>query len=311
MVPLVAALGADVTVTGRGRLPERPLLPLLKALDQNGSKSFESKSKYLPLNQLHRIRPRAFEIPGGGSSQYTTGMLMALPALEPAEADSSRIKLDSPLVSREYVDMTLEVLSLYGITVYEEQDGFTVPAGQKYQKPEKLKLERDWSCAAFWIAMDFLGSEVEVADLPLGSHQPDRHVSELLGRDQIDITGCPDLFPTLAVVASARGETEFIGTERLRLKESDRVQSTRELVQKFGAEFREDGDSVTIIGHPKSGKLHYSGEPVETFNDHRIAMAAAVAATISDSKVTIREAARVVRKSYPVYFQQLMKMEIL
>ena len=257
LAPLAAALGVKATYVRRGRLAERPMI------DYDGLSA-----------GLHELR-------GDVSSQFVTGLLFALPLL----ADDSEIRFTTPLQSRGYVDMTLDVIRAFGIRVEETANGFAIPGGQRYVAPETpVRPEGDWSGAAFWFAANALGSEITVDGLAANSRQPDRVVCELIdrikaGEGPIDVSNCPDLYPALAVVDAAfGGKTVFTGTERLRLKECDRLAAMEE--------------------------WRRSPDDVDTKGDHRIAMAAAIAATRADGPVLIHGAS-CVAKSYPNFWDEL------
>ena len=264
--PLAAALGVKASFVRRGRLAERPMI------------SYEDLKA-----GLHELR-------GDISSQFVTGLLFALPLLP----GDSEIRFTTPLQSKGYVEMTLAVLNQYGVQVLPTATGFHVPGNQKYVSPGNVRPERDWSGAAFWFAANALGSEIQIKGLSAESRQPDRVVKELVARIQrankpgapaetIDVSECPDNYPALAAVNFALGgKAVFTGTERLRLKESDRLAAM---------------DAVFANPHD-----------VDPQNDHRIAMAAAILATTGDTP-TIIHTASCVKKSYPDFFDAF-KMDL-
>ena len=261
--PIAGVMGWKGEFRCEGRLGERPRMP------------FEKKDRYV--------------IPGNVSSQFISGLLMALPL---ADWDSE-IVIDGPLQSEAYVRLTEDTLRESGIAVSKIEKtgqtsrlGFLIQGGQRYRYAGGREVEGDWSQAAFFLAMG-----VEVKGLKTDSHQGDKAVVELLerireGEGTIDVAQTPDLYPVLAATAAALGQkVVFTGTERLRLKESDRIASTAALIE-----------SVK------------SGRPVNTFGDHRIAMSAAVMACYSGIPVTV-EGAECVAKSYPGFwddFESLM-----
>ena len=262
--PIAGVMGWKGEFKCEGRLGERPRMP------------FEKKDRYV--------------IPGNISSQFISGLLMALPL---ADWDSE-IVIDGPLQSEAYVRLTEDTLRDSGIEVGAEcrtpRANFgrvwKIAGGQKYRFPGGGEVEGDWSQAAFFLAMG-----VEVKGLKADSHQGDKAVVELLecirkGEGTIDVSQTPDLYPVLAATAAALGhEVAFTGTERLRLKESDRIASTAALIE-----------SVK------------NGNPVNTFGDHRIAMSAAVMACYSKIPVTV-EGAECVAKSYPGFWDDFESLE--
>jgi 3-phosphoshikimate 1-carboxyvinyltransferase len=280
--PVVAALGMRPVYVMRGRLSERPGI------------------------EYGALAPGIHEIPGNVSSQFATGLLFALPLLD----GDSEIRFTSPLESRGYVDLTLSVLASCGVRVEPVPDGFRVPGRQRFSAPASLEPERDWSGASFWLAMDALGSKIEVRGLSATSAQPDRRVGELLARvgGVKDVSQCPDIFPPLAVAAGAQdAETRFTGVRRLRIKESDRLASVAALLDALGVATREEEDAFTVAG---KGSPLGGGAALKSFGDHRIAMSAAVAATCADSPVSIDDPA-CCAKSYPSFFDDFAALETL
>ena len=257
--PLAAALQVKAEFLRRGRLAERPMI------------------EYPTLSSgVHELR-------GDVSSQFVTGLLFALPLLDAP----SEIRFTTPLQSRGYVDMTLDVLKLYGIQVHETENGFIVPAPQKFVSPGAVHPEVDWSGAAFWFAANALGNEIDIRGLNSDSRQPDAVIGDLIEKvkagETVDVSNCPDNYPALAVVNHAlKANAVFVGTERLRIKESDRLAAME-----------------AVFANP------YDVDPV---NDHRIAMAAAILSTTLDSPVLIHSSS-CVEKSYPGFWDEF-KMDL-
>ena len=252
-----------------------------------------------------RLRPGEYPLPGDVSSQFVTGLLFALPLLE----GESIIRLTSPLESRGYVDMTLQVLRDRGIRVEELPEGFRVPGGQQYGRGT-LGEEADYSQAAFWLAAAGLGSPLTVEGLDPDSTQGDRcavpYFQQLAGpgRVELDIAQCPDLAPALAVRAALRpGQTaRLVNAGRLRLKECDRLAAIPEELNKLGGQLTEGADFLEIRGVER-----LLGGVADSHNDHRIAMMLAVAATRAEGTVTIR-GAESVAKSYPDFWEDYQSL---
>jgi len=311
LLPLAAHLFDSFTLTGSGRLPGRPFAPLCRALTGAGC-SFDNDT--LPLTGSGKIRAGDFSIEGDVSSQFISGLLFALPLLD---GDSS-VVLTTPLQSAGYVEMTIEVLALFGIEIERNERGFGVRGNQRCESPGEAKAEGDWSNAAFFLCMGALGGEVSLRGLSLKSTQGDREVMDILRRFgantnagdggctvtagalraiSIDAAQIPDLVPVLAVVASvAQGETRIYNAHRLRIKESDRIQSTFDLLSGLGADVRITEDGLAIRGKEK-----LAGGTVDGSGDHRIVMAAATAACLCENPVVIR-GCEAVNKSYPSFF---------
>ena len=301
LLPVAAALGAPARFTGEGRLPERPLGPLGETLIRGGA---ELSGFQLPLELAGRLRPGEYRLPGDVSSQYVTGLLLALPLLE---GDSS-IRLTTPLESAGYVRMTLQVLAQFGIQVSPEEGGWRILGNQIYRAAE-FEVEGDYSAAALFLTANAIGSQVECLGLREDSTQGDRAILRHLetiqslggGRVEIDLSQCPDLAPALAVAAAyADGETALTHAGRLRLKESDRLAALSTVLTQMGAEVEEGPETLTIQGKPALD----GGVTIEPFGDHRIAMAASIAALGAKAPVTIQNA-QCVGKSYPQFFHHM------
>lgn len=293
LLPVLCARGCDATLTGRGRLPERPLEPLLSSLRAHGAAIIGDR---LPLQVCGGLRPGDYALPGSVSSQYFTGLLFALPLLP----GDSTLTYTSPLESRPYVDLTLSVLRAFGIRIEETEGGWRVPGNQRYVSPGTVETEGDWSAAAFFLGAKALGSAVNVLGLDPGSFQGDKAVEGMLSRigGALDVSDTPDLLPVLSAVAAAMPgkTTRFTGAARLRIKESDRIAAMAEAIRALGGEAEEQTDGLTVHGKKLTGGV------VDGKNDHRIVMSAAVAATVCLGPVTIL-GAEAVNKSYPGFWR--------
>lgn len=305
LLPVICALGMNCEIHGSGRLPERPLSPLKEELTRMGA----SISDAFPLDVSGRISAGEFTLRGDVSSQFVTGLLMALSYL-----GGGKINLLPPVQSRPYIDITLQVLRTFGADIKEENNTF-------YINPCRLSgcdftVEADWSNAAFPLCMG-----AEVTGLNPESAQGDKAIidvlkdmgAKIIGNYKADVSalhGCrvnaahiPDAVPVIAAVAAtAEGETVVFNGERLRIKESDRIQTTCEMLRSLGADIRETDDGMII-----NGKKTLSGGETPSFNDHRIAMAAAVAAVKCEGNVIIRNA-EAVNKSYPSFFEDYNRL---
>lgn len=300
LLPVLCALGMTGEVIGRGRLPLRPNAALTDALRAHGARI---DSDLLPMRLCGPVRGGRWTLPGDVSSQYITGLLFALPLLE----EDSEIELTTRLESAAYVDMTLDALSRFGIRAEPAGAGWAVPGGQRYRAPGTVEAEGDWSAAAFWLAANALGGDVRVDGLRQDSPQGDKAVTGLLGREVIDASGVPDLVPALAVAAaSLPRRTVITGAARLRLKESDRLQTVAGMLSALGHAVEVTGDGLIIEGGPPSPVADIP-RTVDGANDHRIVMAAAIAAAYADAPVRIL-GARAVEKSYPEFFRDFAKL---
>ena len=318
LLPLVGALGASAVFEREGRLPERPIEPLGRELCRNG---MDIRSDGARLSCSGQLRPGAFSLPGNISSQYISALLMTLPLLE----GESTLRIEGALESAAYVAMTEEVLRLGGVRTEKTGYGYRIPGGQRCRFAPELSVEGDYSNAAFFLCAGALSERgIRVTGLDPRSRQGDRAIVPLLEkmgaqvasdgssvtvkRDvlhgiTIDASPIPDLIPVLSVVAAAAsGETRVIHAQRLRLKESDRLHSTTQMLRALGAEAEELPAGLVIRG----GRT-LAGGTVDACGDHRIAMSAAVAGGICRGAVTIC-GSECVQKSYPDFwtdFQQL------
>lgn len=327
LLPVAAALGIPAAFSGAGRLPDRPIGALTEQMQLHGV-SFSGEK--LPFQISGRLTAGEYALPGNISSQFVTGLLFALPLLQKA----SVIRLTTPLESAGYIDLTIQILSSFGIRIGHIPDGFSIPGGQRYRLPEKaaslpglgtvIPVEGDWSNAAFWICAAAIGGDVRLAGLDRYSTQGDRAILEIVkqfGGDirwegdllhcrasrlcgcRIDAGPVPDLVPILAVTgAFAEGDTEIYNAARLRIKESDRLAAVRQLVCSLGGDVEEYPDRLVIHGGKGLRGGHADGA-----NDHRIVMSAAVAGAFCREPVRIA-GAQAVEKSYPDFFMKLIDL---
>ena len=315
MLPIAAALGVRTQFMLAGRLPNRPLSPLREVLEENGITL--SKPGSNPLCMEGRLTGDRFAIAGNVSSQFISGLLFALALCK----DGGRLDVLGQLESAPYVDMTCDALRRFGAEITETADGYTVSAPARQALQNELAVEGDWSNAAFPLCAAAIGGEVTVTGLSLASHQGDREILSLLSRFGAEVTAneneitvrhrtlhgidinasqIPDLVPVLATVASvAEGQTRIVGAARLRLKESDRLVTVREMLSALGASITETEDGLIIDGKPA-----LAGGTVSATGDHRIAMSAAVASVACQSPVTVT-GAEAVSKSYPAFFEDM------
>ena len=317
LLPVCGALGLRASLHMSGRLPSRPLSALYDEMTSHGCTL--SEQGYSPLDCEGQLKSGEYTLPGNISSQFISGLLFALPLLE----GESRIRVTGVLESRPYVDMTLDALRLFGVTVLEEEGQvFRIPGRQTGRSPKNVRVEGDWSNAAFWLSAGAIGqSGVTCTGLNLNSRQGDRAIVELLARYgarvtygegengavtvspgtlrgiDIDAGDTPDLVPVLAAVASgAEGKTTIRNAGRLRIKESDRLKTVAASLSGLGADVKETEDGLIIIG-----KKVLTGGETQSFGDHRIAMTAAILSAACTEPVVIR-GAEAVRKSYPSFF---------
>ena len=324
LIPVAMTVCDDVSFTGHGRLPERPIDALTAAMSANGVHFFDAK---LPLRAIGSLQGGVFEIPGNVSSQFLSGLLMALPLCD----SDSEIHLTTPLKSASYVEMTLQTLREFGIEIVEDTSDlmpvYKIAGNQVYRMPSDLTVDGDWSNAAFWLVAGAIqqapDASITVTNLNFDSTQGDRAVKTILQNAgaEIDAHGhalsvvrgqirsidvsmdpIPDLLPILAVLASfADGTSHFTDAARLRLKESDRLASVYAMLSSMGGHVEELSDDLIVYNSTLRGGC------VDAQNDHRLVMAAAIAASCAGDAVTILDA-DAVNKSYPTFFQDYIAL---
>jgi len=272
-----------------GSLIGRPIEPYSESLD---AKLYRNGNEVIVTGGLS---PGEFSIRGDVSSQFVSGLLFALPLLD----GDSFLHVKGPLLSRPYVELTRDIMARFGVSTEAYRDGFFIKGNQHYTSAD-LYVEGDWTYASNFLVANRLGGKVKINGLNLDSLQGDRQVLCALDKDEIDISDMPDVFPALAVNACAKkGVTHITGGNRLRFKESDRLNAMTTELYKLGADVKEEGDSLLVRG---TGRL--KGGKVDSHNDHRVAMALSIAAAICDEPVELT-GSEAVKKSAPRFFETL------
>jgi 3-phosphoshikimate 1-carboxyvinyltransferase len=314
LIPLSLAVENDVEFIGKGKLVSRPQDVYYSIFDEKNIE-FTTDNGNLPLKIKGKLSPGIFNVKGNVSSQFITGLLFTLPLLE----GNSEINITTKLESIGYIDLTLDVLRKFGIEIINNNyESFSIKGNQKY-KANNHRVEGDFSQAAFWLTAGIIGDEIYCGDLNLESLQGDKVIIDIIKEMQgnleikdgmvvvkssitkgtvIDVSQCPDLVPILAVLACfSQGKTEIINGARVRIKESDRLKAITIELKKLGANIEELGDGLVIHG---SDSL--KGGTVNSWNDHRIAMALAVASIRCEGPVIIEDSSSV-NKSYPNFWE--------
>lgn len=307
IIPVAAALGTTATLNGHAKLPQRPITPYTREFPKKGV-TFEPQSG-LPITVTGKLRAGEYNLEGDVSSQFITGLMLALPLCE----EDSAIKLMSPLQSKPYADMTIAALKKFGVDIREMKlDGlplYLIKGGQKY-KPCRIAVEGDYSQAAFFFTANALGSEINVTNLDPDSVQGDKEILNIIascGKEMnpftADAGNIPDLVPILAVLGSiTNGNSRIVNAARLKIKESDRLVCVANALNAIGGKVTA-GDDFLSMEHIDS----FTGGEVDSCKDHRIVMAAAIAATASTAPVIIHGAENV-NKSYPRFFDDFKSL---
>ena len=307
LIPIALAVAGGGVFTGRGRLMERPQKPYFDLFDAHGI-TYSQENGVLTVRG--RLDGGMYALPGDVSSQFFTGLLYALSLSE----GSSMISSTTALESRSYIDMTIDALGNFGIAVDEihgEYPAFLIRGGQKFTTCD-CSVEADWSQAGFYYAAKGIGNDLNITGMNENSPQGDKQIVPYhrmmlsAGEVELDVSDCPDLVPPLAVQAALRGEgniTRITNAARLRIKESDRLTAVTTVLNALGARVEELADGLVIYG---TDELE-GGVTVDPFNDHRIAMMTAMAATRCRKAVTV-ENAECVRKSYPDFWEDYVAL---
>lgn len=330
LAPVAAALGIPVVFHLSGRLPVRPMDQLWAALKSGGARIDGRGSPEVAITG--GLRPGRYEIPGNISSQFISGLLLALPRLQ----GDSEIVITGALESAGYIELTLEALRSFSVNITPTPTGFIIPGGQDFIPPAPVIIpEGDWSNAALWLCAGAVAGEgITIRGLSPDSPQGDRAIAGILRRfgagveqsesgNSVSVTPAPisgitldtgdipDLVPSVALLgAAAAGITKITGVSRLTLKESDRRISVCETLNSLGSRAEYDGDTITIFGGgsgPHAGgatptKLPLAGGTADSRGDHRIAMLAAAASVLARGEITL-DGVGALDKSYPGFLE--------
>ena len=301
LLPVVGALGIAGTFHMEGRLASRPLSPMWEEMERMGCHlSRPQENTILCTGQLHQ---GSYTIPGNISSQFISGFLFAHAILGNCD-----LKITDEIESKPYIILTVDALAAFGVPCTRHYPyHLYLPECPKLTSPGTLTVEGDWSNGAFWIVAQKIGNDISVTGLDMQSHQGDRRLMDVLKQYCVhafpDVAEIPDLVPILSILATCVEGCGFRNYERLRLKESDRVEAIIQMITALGgkAYVNDRPSELSICGRPLKGGT------VDSFNDHRIAMSAAIAATVCTEPVTIL-GAECVNKSYPTFWEEYKRL---
>lgn len=295
MLPVVGALGVNATFVLEGRLPQRPLSPLWEEMERMGCHL--SRPTTTTIACSGQLRAGQYDINGNVSSQFISGLLFAMTII----AGECMLSVRGNLESKPYVDMTQQALQLFGVNT----DNYVVGVNQHLLSPDCICVEGDWSNSAFFLAAHRMGSNISVTGLDDLSTQGDRSVRRILACLDADITidaaNIPDLVPILAIAAASLNGATFTNISRLRLKESDRVATVAEMLNRLGARTVVSENMLRVY------PTEFQGCMIDAHGDHRIAMSAAIAATVANGPITVL-GAECVAKSYPSFWEEYQKL---
>jgi len=301
LIPICLALGIEATFKGSERLFSRPLDVYEKICKESGM-VFEKDGETLHI--CGKLKPGKYVISSEVSSQFASGLLFSLPLLE----KDSEIVFDGKVNSRSYIDMTMSALKDFGVNAeWTSENCIAICGNQKYQQ-RQCRIEGDYSNAAFFEAMNYLGSEITIKGLREDSIQGDRIAFNFFkrmneGYCELDISDCPDLAPVIMALGGALNGVKLIGTTRLKVKESNRGEVMKQELEKFGIRCDVQDDTITVY----KSKLTSPKKTIDSHNDHRIAMATAVLMTVTGGEI---EGSQAVNKSFPEFFEEMEKLGI-
>lgn len=299
-IPLCMLSGTKIILSGSERLLERPLT-IYEDICREKNIFFEKNKDSVTV--CGKLTSGNYFVPGDISSQFITGLLLALPLVE----GNSVLTVTGKFESASYIDLTLNVMEKFGIEITREENVFYVKGGQQYRSTE-YTVEGDCSNAAFLEGFNLLGGEVRVLGLERDTLQGDRVYKEMFdnlknGSRQYELSDCPDLAPVMFAMAAYHGGAEFQGTARLRIKESDRASAMAEELAKFGIAVEVFDNSVIV----NKGELHAPQEVLYGHNDHRIVMALSLLCSVTGGSI---EDAQAVTKSFPDFFERILELGI-
>ena len=321
LVPIASIFDGINRFVGRGNLGKRPLDTYYNIFDEQGIK-YSYKEGILDLKTEGKLKSGEFKVKGNISSQFITGLLFTLPLLD----GDSKIIITTEMESKGYIDLTLSAMRDFGIEIINNNYKEFIIKGNQIYKSREYRVEGDYSQAAFFLSADALNNSVVVNDLKIDSLQGDKEVIDILERmgvilnnkdngligetkeglksTIIDGSQCPDIIPVISLVAAlSEGTTEIINAGRLRIKECDRLAAVASELNKLGAKITEKKDGLVITGVASLK----GGVDVWSHKDHRIAMTLAIASTVCELPIVLKDY-ECVSKSYPEFWEDFKSL---
>ncbi len=300
-IPICLLLDKEVRLSGAPRLLQRPQGVYKEICDAHGMTFIQNEDS---IRVRGPLKSGIYLLPGDVSSQFISGLMFALPLVD----GDSLIKITTPIESKSYINMTIDALAIFGVEIRWQKDNEIYIKGNQRYEAKEVRVEGDYSNAAFFEALNVFGGSVKVGNLREESIQGDRVFFDMfnkikMGRPTLDISDCPDLGPILFTLAAANNGAVFTGTRRLKIKESDRGQAMAMELAKFGVKVDILGDKIEV----RSSGLHPPMEKIYGHNDHRIVMANAILLTMTGGVI---DGAEAVSKSFPDFFEKLAELGI-
>lgn len=317
-IPIASIIGEDIIFTGSSVLGTRPLSPYYKIFDEQNL-YYQNFNGGFPLKVNGKLKSGVFNIRGDISSQFITGLLFVLPILN----GDSEINIINELQSRDYVDLTIDVLKKFSINIVNDDYKHFYISGNQTYKSNEYNVEGDFSQSAFWIVAGVLNGNIEIQNVNFNSLQGDKKIIDLVKKMggnivcfedkvlakksntygiDIDASNIPDLVPALALLAAlSKGRTRIFNAKRLRYKECDRLNAIALGINKLGGCIKQTEDGLII-----DGKEFLNGGEVDNFNDHRMAMTFTIASLKSKNNIIMNNF-EAVNKSYPQFYPQFTK----
>lgn len=312
MIPILSLSEKKVIFSGAESLIKRPQ-KLYEEIFKEDSNTFIVKKTTIEIEGS--VKARNYYLDGNISSQFFSGLMFSLPLLK----KDSYIYLNSELESKSYINLTIDVLKKFGIKIFEIENGYYIEGNQNYKSTD-FEVEGDFSQAAFFLVAGLINKQIEVDDLDNDSIQGDRRIIDIIKSVKghiihmengyitrnsetygtvVDISNCPDLGPIVALLLSlSKGTSRIVNASRLRIKESDRIESTVSTLKSLGANIKSVGDEIIINGRKSFG----GGVTVDSFNDHRIAMMISIASSVCLNPVILTNS-NAINKSYPNFYE--------
>ncbi len=316
LIPLFSSLETNIIFTGKESLMKRPLFVYKNIYEKHDCSFILDENR---LSITGSLKSGEFNIPGNISSQFISGLLFYLPTLN----EKSKINIIGDLESRDYIDMTIDMLKKFGVHIYKIDNSYIIP-GQQYYKARNIEIESDFSQMAFFAVAGIISGNITCKNINLKSLQGDKEIIKIIANSKgnityqennviikksetsglsVDVSQCPDLGPILGVLLSlSKGKSVLYNAKRLVMKESNRLEATYVTLKKLGVNCNIENDSLII-----NGTNQFLGGEFDSFNDHRIAMMIAIASLRAKDPIILNNA-EAINKSYPAFYEDFKSL---